>query len=127
MRSEQLKIQNHQLETELVPFGILEVKADDELAIGESTDTQDPKDESNIASLVDERNAVEHKSDSKGYSRLRASLNDLCKIFTISIIDVDQLAGGGLDPAIVRQHGDDADGTIDYLNDEEMFEMLLAG
>jgi hypothetical protein len=37
------------------------------------------------------------------------------------------LAGDGLDPAIVRQHGDDADGTIDYLNDEEMFEMLLAG
>jgi hypothetical protein len=44
-------------ETELVPFGILEVKAD-ELAIGESADTQDPKDENNIASLVDERNAT---------------------------------------------------------------------
>jgi hypothetical protein len=57
---------------------------------------------------------------------------DLRKRFIVTNSDVDQLtaadSGGGLDPAIAaRRHGDDTDGTIDYLNDEEMFEMLLAG
>jgi hypothetical protein len=56
---------------------------------------------------------------------------DLRKRFIVTNSDVDQLtaadSGGGLDPAIAGQHGDDTDGTVDYLNDEEMFEMLLAG
>jgi hypothetical protein len=116
-------------ETELVPLGISEVGAADELAIGESND------ESNMTSLVEAQSAVnepeEHTSDSKVHSRLRATLMDLRKRFIVTNSDVDQLAaadsGGGLDLAIAQPHGDDTDGTIDYLNDEEMFEMLLAG
>jgi hypothetical protein len=124
-------------ETELVPLGILENGAADELAIGESADSQGQKDESNITSLVEAPTAVnepeEHTSDSKVHSRFRSTLMDLRKRFIVTNSDEDQLAasgdgGGGLDPAIAaRRHGDDADGTIDYLNDEEMFEMLLAG
>jgi hypothetical protein len=126
------------IETELVPFGVLgivEVGADDELAIGESAGSQDPKDESNITFLVEAQSAVnepeEHTSDSKVHSRFSATMMDLRKRFTPTNSDVDRLAaadtGGALDAAIAGRHGVEADGTIDYLNDEEMFEMLLAG
>jgi hypothetical protein len=118
--------------TELVSLVSLEIGAEaDELAIGESAVNQNRNGECSSTSPVEEPSAVNepvHTLNSKRHSRFRTTLMDLRNRFTLTNSDVGRLssAGGGLDPAIIRQHNedDDADETIDI---EAMFEMLLAG
>jgi hypothetical protein len=117
-------------ETEVVTLEILEVEAEaDELAIGKIAVNQNrsENEECNSISPDEEPSAVnepEHR-----HSRFRATLINLRNIFAPTNSEEGQLTsagGGGLDPAIIRQHneGDDADETIDI---DAMFEMLLAG
>jgi hypothetical protein len=100
----------------------------------DGTDTQDPNDECNITSPVEEQievNEPEHSSDSKRSSGFRPTvmLMDLRKRLHLTNETSQMVSnGGGLDPAITRQGDDDAGGIAEWNEDEEeLFEMLLAG
>ena len=115
-------------ETEVVTLEILEVEAEaDELATGESAGNQNRNDECNSTSPFEDQSAVNEPEHT--HSRFRATLMNLRSRFARTNSDEGQLTsagGGGLDPAIIRQHNEDDDGdeTIDI---DAMFEMLLAG
>jgi hypothetical protein len=98
----------------------------DQLAFGKD-DTQDPSDACNSTSLIEEQIEMkepEHTSNSKVHSRLRSTLMNIRNRFTPTN-DVDQLAPG-IEMAQHHDAGDAADRNAEE-EDEDIFEMLLAG
>jgi hypothetical protein len=93
----------------------------DQLTFGKDV-TRDPSDACNSTSLIEELIAVndpEHTSDRKTHSRFRSTLMDIRKRFTITNAPSIEIA----------QHCDTG-GTADRnteQEDEDIFEMLLAG